>query len=75
MAETVLFDCSLELREEQLINWQRDVLLFANSIGCTVDELHFLYASLDDLDQGHQLTILGTSSQLPSVSNLSYHPT
>jgi len=26
------------------ISWyQRDVLLFANSIGCTVDELHFLY--------------------------------
>ncbi|KAK4547633.1 hypothetical protein LTR36_000590 [Oleoguttula mirabilis] len=26
------------------VSWyQRDVLLFANSIGCTVDELHFLY--------------------------------
>ena len=23
---------------------KRDILLFANSIGCTVDELHFLYA-------------------------------
>jgi hypothetical protein len=22
---------------------KRDVLLFANSIGCTADELHFLY--------------------------------
>jgi len=28
------------------VNWyKRDVLLFANSIGCTVDELHFLYVS------------------------------
>jgi peroxisomal enoyl-CoA hydratase 2 len=26
---------------------KRDVLLFANSIGCTVDELHFLYVSLE----------------------------
>merc|ERR1712193_86360 len=26
------------------VSWyKRDVLLFANSIGCTVDELHFLY--------------------------------
>lgn len=26
------------------VTWvQRDVLLFANSIGCTVEELHFLY--------------------------------
>ena len=28
----------------QDLSWQRrDVLLFANSIGCTADELHFLY--------------------------------
>ena len=27
----------------------RDVLLFANSIGCTADELHFLYVSLRSL--------------------------
>ncbi|KAL2008102.1 hypothetical protein VTN00DRAFT_8084 [Thermoascus crustaceus] len=28
----------------QEVSWQkRDVLLFANSIGCTADELHFLY--------------------------------
>jgi len=28
----------------QEVSWlKRDVLLFANSIGCTVDELHFLY--------------------------------
>jgi len=28
------------------VSWlKRDVLLFANSIGCTVDELHFLYVS------------------------------
>lgn len=26
------------------VSWlKRDVLLFANSIGCTADELHFLY--------------------------------
>jgi peroxisomal enoyl-CoA hydratase 2 len=26
------------------VSWlRRDVLLFANSIGCTADELHFLY--------------------------------
>ena len=28
----------------QEVSWiKRDVLLFANSIGCTADELHFLY--------------------------------
>ena len=28
------------------VAWQkRDVLLFANSIGCTADELHFLFVS------------------------------
>ncbi len=26
------------------VSWlKRDILLFANSIGCTADELHFLY--------------------------------
>lgn len=30
----------------QEVTWlKRDVLLFANSIGCTADELHFLYVS------------------------------
>lgn len=29
------------------VSWlKRDVLLFANSIGCTTDELHFLYVRL-----------------------------
>lgn len=29
------------------VSWlKRDVLLFANSIGCTADELHFLYVCL-----------------------------
>lgn len=29
------------------VSWlKRDLLLFANSIGCKVDELHFLYVSL-----------------------------
>ena len=55
----------------------RDVLLFANSIGCTVDELHFLYVCLDDSEHTcrNQLTNSGTSSQLSSISHLSYHPT
>jgi hypothetical protein len=30
------------------VSWlKRDVLLFANSIGCTADELHFLYVCPD----------------------------
>ena len=30
----------------QEVSWlKRDVLLFANSIGCTADELHYLYVS------------------------------
>lgn len=30
----------------QEVSWlKRDALLFANSIGCTDDELHFLYVS------------------------------
>jgi hypothetical protein len=30
----------------QEVSWlKRDVLLFANSIGCTADELHFLYVN------------------------------
>lgn len=38
------------------VSWQkRDVLLFANSVGCTADELHFLYVrtipSLSDLER------------------------
>lgn len=29
------------------VSWlKRDVLLFAASIGCTVDELHFLYVGI-----------------------------
>jgi hypothetical protein len=34
----------------QAVSWlKRDVLLFANSIGCTDDELHFLYVCLQFL--------------------------
>lgn len=34
----------------QEVSWQkRDVLLFANSIGCKADELHFLYVRRDTL--------------------------
>jgi hypothetical protein len=30
------------------VSWlKRDVLLFAVSIGCTVDELHFIYVSVE----------------------------
>ena len=30
----------------QKVSWlKRDVLLFANTIGCEMDELHFLYVS------------------------------
>jgi hypothetical protein len=33
----------------QEVSWlKRDVLLFANSIGCTADELHFLYVRLHE---------------------------
>lgn len=33
----------------QEVSWmQRDLLLFANSIGCTPDELHFLYVRLSN---------------------------
>ncbi|KAL9077459.1 MAG: hypothetical protein Q9161_000304 [Pseudevernia consocians] len=36
----------------QEVSWlKRDVLLFANSIGCTADELQFLYASFKHTDQ------------------------
>lgn len=35
------------------VTWlKRDILLFANSIGCTTDELHFLYVGIN-----HQVTI------------------
>ena len=33
----------------QEVSWQkRDVLLFANSIGCKADELQFLYVGLQE---------------------------
>lgn len=35
----------------QPVAWlKRDALLFANSIGCKADELHFLYVSTHDYD-------------------------
>jgi hypothetical protein len=47
------------------VSWlKRDVLLFANSIGCTADELHFLYVGCDFSCEGITgLTVsdLGTS--------------
>ena len=35
-----------EFPEEEVSWLKRDVLLFANSIGCTADELHFLYVCI-----------------------------
>src|SRR5271156_229929 len=35
------------------VSWlKRDVLLFANSIGCTADELHFLYVCSNFVPNG-----------------------
>lgn len=71
----------------QSVSWlKRDLLLFANSIGATADELHFLYVSSCKsgkhaicLDLGEQLKIdsrpTGTSPQLRRLSYLPRHPT
>lgn len=35
------------------VSWlKRDALLFANSIGCTADELHFLYVGISHTVHG-----------------------
>jgi hypothetical protein len=47
-AQTVTMSASKPLHEypPEAVTWlKRDVLLFARSIGATVDELHFLYVS------------------------------
>ena len=55
--------------------YTRDALLFANSIGVTSDELHFLYVRPPTLDEPLRLTLVkGTGLQLPSLSNISYSP-
>lgn len=51
----------------RVVSWlKRDALLFANSIGCKADELHFLFVSrIIPWEGGSQvLTIPGTSPQL-----------
>ena len=60
------------------VSWlKRDVLLFANSIGCTVDELYFLYVCPDLSGTAILwLTIShsGTASEILCVSYLLHHP-
>ena len=60
------------------VSWlKRDVLLFANSIGCTADELHFLYVCRNLLPQTHrQLTAYcaGAAPKLCCLPYLLYHP-
>ena len=59
----------------QEVTWlKRDVLLFANSIGCTADELQYLYVShpwlsrvLEDAD----LYLPGITPQLCCLPNIS----
>ncbi len=41
------------------VSWlKRDVLLFANSIGCTVDELHFLYVCPSTASRPWHMTLI-----------------
>jgi peroxisomal enoyl-CoA hydratase 2 len=55
------------------VSWlKRDVLLFANSIGCTDDELHFLYVPLP-YSQAPYLQFLITKQELHP--NFSVFPT
>jgi hypothetical protein len=59
------------------VSWlKRDVLLFANSIGCTADELHFLYVCSNLSRTPPQLTAssTGAASKLCRLSYLLYHP-
>jgi hypothetical protein len=59
------------------VSWlKRDVLLFANSIGCTADELHFLYVCSNLSQMPRQLTAssAGATSKLCRLSYLLYHP-
>ena len=59
------------------VSWlKRDVLLFANSIGCTADELHFLYVCSNLSETPCQLTAsrAGAAPKLCRLSYLLYHP-
>lgn len=61
----------------QEVSWlKRDVLLFAASIGCTADELQFLYVRIllssnvnDDTN-----VLIGTTPQVRRLPNLPYYP-
>jgi hypothetical protein len=62
------------------VSWlQRDVLLFANTIGATADELHFLYVRplcpAASSPSTIPLTVpAGAPSQLCRLPHLSHHP-
>jgi hypothetical protein len=59
------------------VSWlKRDVLLFANSIGCTTDELHFLYVSIvkSEKTQFQSLILSGTPPGFRCLPNIPYHP-
>lgn len=65
----------------QEVSWnQRDVLLFANSIGCTTDELHFLYVRSRSVKayfpniEPKTDTLIGTPSKICGLPNISHHP-
>jgi hypothetical protein len=59
----------------QEVTWlKRDVLLFANTIGCTADELHFLYVRPLHDDPSQILMVTGTPPELFSLSNIPNHP-
>lgn len=59
------------------VTWhKRDVLLFANSIGCTVDELHFLYVGNSKLSTCGARWLKcgsGTTPQLLRLPHLFYY--
>lgn len=53
---------------------KRDLLLFANSIGCTVDELHFLYVSSPHVIATFVIakTVSGTAPAICRLPNLPF---
>lgn len=58
----------------QEVAWlKRDVLLFANSIGCTADELHFLYVSPHQRLKASSNARPGTPPRLRCVPYLPRH--
>ena len=63
---------SIKKRGEQL-TLASDSLLFANSIGCTVDELHFLYACIRGSFHRQLLTSSGTPSFVSDLPHIRYN--